>query len=199
MLTRRRWISAAVALTVARLTRSAAAAPPRLEVAVPSRALGAIVAAEGGTDVVVTLDRTLGPADIRLGAAVHKVGGGPVIRRDILDDPRNAPRLGAGVRKVLAAARPDLAAALERNHQAWTRTFVRRVLAWNARLATSPLRGKRIINSVDRTTLFAWAGIVGDPAGQPPPAALARLPGDPAEATLSSYVAYIDALVDSLA
>lgn len=199
MLTRRMWLSAAVAIAVARVSRQAHAAPERapLRVAVPSNALGAIVAATGGSDVVVTLDRTLGPAEIRLGGAVHGVGGSAV--RDVLDDPRNAPRLGAGARKVLAAARPDLAAALAANHKAWTHGFVRKVLAWNARLAASPLRGKRVINSVDRTALFAWAGVVVDPAGQAPPAPLARLPRDPAEPTLASYTAYIEALVGSLA
>jgi hypothetical protein len=186
---------------VARVTRGANAAPAVLpavlRVAAPSHALAAIVAAEGGSAVAVALDRTLGPTEIRVGAALHGVGGG-LAARDVLDDPRNAPRLGAGVRKVLAAARPDLAAELERNHRAFSHTFVRKVLAWNARLAGSPYRGKRIINSVDRAALFAWAGVVVDPRGQQPPPALTRLPRDAAEPTLASYAAYVDSLVASL-
>ncbi|MFY0540326.1 hypothetical protein [Nannocystis pusilla] len=124
------------------ITGPAFAAEP-LEVTVPTRVLGAIVAAEGGAAVVVKVDAALGPADIRVAGAVHSVAAS---QRDLLDDPRNAPRVGAGVRKILSAARPDLAATFEANHKAWTMTFVRKVLAWNARLAASPVRGKRIIN-----------------------------------------------------
>ncbi|WAS96301.1 hypothetical protein [Nannocystis punicea] len=157
--------------------------------------LGAIVTAEGGTDVLVRIDAKLGPADIRVGGAVHSVAAS---QRDLLDDPRNAPRVGAGVRKILSAVRPDLAATFEANHKTWTRTFVRQVLAWNARLAASPVRGKRIVNSFDRAVLLAWAGAVVDPKGQPSPPALARAPKDATSTTLESYVAYVEALVRSL-
>lgn len=196
MLGRRQWLSAGIAIALAPLTRRADAAPAVLRVDAASNALGAIVAATAGDAAVLAVDRTLGPVELRLGGVVHKLG--PAAPRDVLDDPRNAPRLGAGVRKLLAAARPDLAAELERNFRTWTHAFVRQVLAWNARLAASPHRGKRVINSVDRATLFTWAGIVVDPAGTPPPPALARLARDCAEPTLRSYIAYVEALVASL-
>jgi hypothetical protein len=194
MITRRLWLSAAAAIAMTSITGPAIAAEP-LEVTVPTRVLGAIVAAEGGAAVVVHVDGALGPADIRVGGAVHSVSAS---QRDLLDDPRNAPRVGAGVRKILSAARPDLAATFEANHKAWTMTFVRKVLGWNTRLAASPVRGKRIINSLDRAALLAWAGAVVDPKGQPSPPALARAPKDATAATLESYVAYVEALVRSL-
>lgn len=194
MITRRLWLSAAAAIAMTSITGPAIAAEP-LEVTVPTRVLGAIVAAEGGAAVVVHVDAALGPADIRVAGAVHSVAAS---QRDLLDDPRNAPRVGAGVRKILSAARPDLAATFEANHKAWTMTFVRKVLGWNARLAASPVRGKRIINSLDRAALLAWAGAVVDPKGQPAPPALARAPKDATAATLESYVAYVEALVRSL-
>lgn len=199
MITRRLWLSAAAAITANLLTGHALAeGPPAgdvLEVTVPTRVLGAIVAAEGGAAVVVRIDGQLGPADIRVGGAVHSVAGS---QRDLLDDPRNAPRVGAGVRKILVAVRPDLAAAFEANHKAWTMAFVRKVLAWNARLAKTPVRGKRIVNSFDRAALLGWAGAVVDAKGQPSPPALARAPRDATAATLESYVAYVEALVRSL-
>lgn len=194
MITRRLWLSAAAAIAMISITGPALAAEP-LQVTVPTRVLGAIVAAEGGAAVAIHVDAALGPADIRVAGAVHSVAAS---QRDLLDDPRNAPRVGAGVRKILSAARPDLAATFEANHKAWTMTFVRKVLAWNTRLASSPVRGKRVINSFDRAALLAWAGAVVDPKGQPSPPALARAPKDATAATLESYVAYVEALVRSL-
>ena len=198
MISRRLWISAGAAIALTRVTRPARAASV-LEVTAPSHALAAIVTAEGGAAVVVAVDRTLGAAELRVGGAVHRLAGAPAGRPDFLDDARNAPRIGASVRKILAAARPDLAAEFDRNHTAWTHAFVRRVLAWNARLAASPLRGKRLINTVDRAAFFAWLGAVVDPAGQPAPAALARAPRDCDAPTLASYVAYVERLVASVA
>lgn len=194
MLTRRLWLSAAAATAMISITRHAVAGEP-LEVTVASHKLGAIVAAEGGTAIVVRIDGALGPSDLRVGNAVHSVAAS---QRDLLDDPRNAPRVGAGVRKILAAVRPDLAAAMEANHKAWTAAFVRKVLGWNARLASSPVRGKHLINTFDRAALLTWAGAVIDPKGQPSPPALARAPKDATAATLESYVAYIETLVRSL-
>jgi hypothetical protein len=194
MFTRRLWLSAAAAVATTLISGPAIAAEP-LEVTAPTRVLGAIVAAEGGAAVVVRIDATLGPADLRVAGAVHSVA---LSQRGLLDDPRNAPRVGAGVRKILSAVRPDLAATFEANHKAWTLTFVRKVLAWNARLAASPVRGKRIVDSFDRAALLAWAGAVVDPKGQPSPPALARAPKDAAASTLESYVAYVEALVRSL-
>lgn len=194
MITRRLWLSAAAASVATLVTGHATAAEP-LEVEVSSHALGAIVRAEGGAAVVVRIDQALGPGELRLGGKVHRVAPP---QRDHLDDPRNAPRVGASVRKFLAAARPELAADLERNHKAWTHAFVRKVMGWNARVAASPVRGKRIINTFDRAALLAWAGAIIDPAGKPSPPALARAPRDATAATLASYAEYIDALVRSL-
>ncbi len=200
MLTRRHWLTTAAALTAALLVaRSAPAAQP-LEVAVPSNAVGAIVVAVGGAAVTIKLDRGLGPAQLKIdGKPVDVTDGLRIQQPSYLDDPRNAPKLGASVRKALAAARPELAAEFDANHKAWTRPFVRKVLAWNARLATSPVRGKRVADTHARATLLEWAGATVDPAGQPSPAALARAPKDAAAATLDSYVAYVDALVLALA
>lgn len=199
MLTRRHWLTAAAALTAALVARSAPAAEP-LEVAVPSNAVGAIVVAVGGAAVTVRLERGLGPAQLKIaGKSVDVTDGLRIVQPSYLDDPRNAPKLGASVRKALAAARPELAAEFDANHKAWTRPFVRKVLAWNARLATSPVRGKRVADTHGRAALLEWAGATVDPAGQPSPAALARAPKDAAAATLDSYVAYVDALVLALA
>lgn len=200
MLTRRHWLTGAAALTAALLVaRSAPAAQP-LEVAVPSNAVGAIVVAVGGAAVTVRLERGLGPAQLKIdGKSVDVTDGLRIQQPSYLDDPRNAPKLGASVRKALAAARPELAAEFDANHKAWTRPFVRKVLAWNARIATSPVRGKRVADTHTRAALLEWAGATVDPAGQPSPAALARAPKDAAAATLESYVAYVDALVLALA
>lgn len=194
MITRRLWLTAAAATVATLISGPAIAAEPR-EVTASSNALGAIVNAEGGAAVVVRIDRALGPGELRVGGAVRRVAPA---QRDHLDDPRNAPRVGAAVRKILAAERPELAAEFERNHKSWTHAFVRQVMGWNARLAASPVRGKRIINSFDRATLLAWAGAVIDPAGKPSPPALARAPRDATAATLASYTEYIEALVRSL-
>lgn len=200
MLSRRLWLSAAAALTATLLVARPSAAAQPLAVAVPSNAVGAIVVAVGGAAVTVRLDRGLGPAQLKIDGKLVDVTDGLRLRQpSFLDDPRNAPRLGASVRKALAAARPDLAAEFDANHKAWTHPFVRRVLAWNSRLATSPVRGKRVADNHGRAALLEWAGATVDPAGQPSPAALARAPKDAAAATLDSYIAYVDALVLALA
>lgn len=201
MWTRRQWLTAAAALTATPLVaRSAAAAAQPLAVAVPSHAVGAIVVAVGGAAVTVHLERGLGPAELKIdGQRVDVTDGLRIHQPSYLDDPRNAPKLGASVRKALAAARPELAGEFDANHRAWTRPFVRKVLAWNSRLATSPVRGKRVADTHGRAALLEWAGATVDPRGQPTPAALARAPKDAAAATLDSYAAYIDALVLALA
>ena len=198
MISRRLWLTATAALAATLVARPAAAAQT-LTVAVPSNAVGAIVVAVGGAAVDVTLDRDLGAAEIAIDGKRTSVADGlRLAQPNFLDDPRNAPKLGASVRKALAAARPELAARFDSNHKAWTHPFVRKVLAWNARLAKSPVRDKRVADTLGRAALLEWAGAVVDPAGERPPAALARAPRDAAAATLASYVAYVDALVLAL-
>lgn len=197
MISRRQILFGTVALAGTTFVRRAGATQA-LRVGVPNNAVGAVVAAAGGALVVVELDRALGPTDIRVAGVVHAVGGTSRIKAGLLDDPRNAPRVGATVRKILAAADPAHAAEFDTYHKAWTHDFVRKVLAWNSKLQRSSVRGKKIADT-GRTALLEWAGAIVDPAGDKPPAALARAPKDPAAATLDSYVAYIDALVASLA
>lgn len=198
MISRRHFVQATAALAGLAYVRRAGASGA-LKVAVASNALGAIVAAEGGALVVVELDRSLGPTDIRVLGVVHAVGGASRIKTGLLDDPRNAPRIGATVRKILAAADPAHAGEFDGNHKTWTHAFVRKILAWNARLQTSSVRGKKIADTTQRAALLEWAGAIVDPSGGKPPAALARAPRDADAATLAGYTAYIDALVASLA
>lgn len=195
MFSRRHLLSTAAALACAAFVRRAGATAA-LRVGAGSNALGAIVAAAGGGLVVVELDRSLAPTELRVAGVVHAVGGTRV-KPGLLDDPRNAPRIGATVRKLLAAADPAHAAEFDGNHKAWTHAFVRKVLAWNTRLQRSSVRGKKIADT-QRVALLEWAGAIVDPSGDKPPAALARAPKDAAAATLASYEAYIDALVQSL-
>lgn len=198
MISRRHFVQATAAFAGLAYVRRASASGA-LKVAVASNAVGAIVAAEGGALVDVELDRSLGPTDIRVLGVVHAVGGASRIKAGLLDDPRNAPRIGATVRKILAAADPAHAGEYDANHKAWTHTFVRKILAWNAKLQTSSVRGKKIADTTQRAALLEWAGAIVDPSGSKPPAALARAPRDAAAATLAGYEAYIDALVASLA
>lgn len=198
MITRRLWLATAAATAALLATRRAAAAEP-VRVGVPSHAVGAIVVAVGGASVTVHIEQGLGPAELNLDGRNIDVSAGLRIKQaNFLDDPRNAPRLGASVREALAAARPDLAATFEANHRTWTRPFVRKILAWNARLATCSVRGKRVADRDGRVALLEWAGATVDPAGRPAPAGLARAPRDAAAATLDSYIAYVDALVLAL-
>lgn len=192
MLSRRSFSRALVLASLVSLASGPALAAGPVEVAAASNALGAIVAAEGGAAVVVVVDRTLAPTEIRIGAVVHALAPA---RRGLLDDPRSAPRLGASIRDVLVAAYPALAPQLDANHKTWTHAFVRKILAWNARVAAASVRGKRVADPGDRRALLEWAGAIVDPTGQRPPAALEQAPRDPAAPTLESYVAYIDTLV----
>lgn len=198
MFSRRQILTTSAALAGAALFARRAGAAQPLQVAAGSNALGAIVAAEGGALVAVVRDLTLAPTDLRLGGVVHAVAGAPRSKPGLLDDPRNAPRLGVTVRKLLAAADPAHADEFDANHKAWTHAFVRKVLAWNARLQRAAVRGKKIADTMQRTALLEWAGAIVDPSGDKPPAALARAPKDAAAATIDSYAAYIDALVASL-
>jgi len=203
MFTRRSWLRviAVGACTLVATSAAAASAPGEaVEVAVHDHAVGAIVAATGGDAVKVTIDPRLGPAEIRVAGAVVDVAGTILLKSRFLDDPRNATKLGAGVRKALSAARPDLKDTFAANHKAWTQPFARRILAWNASLARSSVRGQRIADVHGRAALLEWAGAVIVPnAAARGPAALARAPRAPAAPTLASYIAYVEALVAALA
>jgi len=200
MFTRRSWLRviAVAACTLAATPAWAAAGP--LEVAVADNSVGAIVAAEGGDAVRVVVDPSLRAAQIRVAGASVDVVGTILLKSRFLDDPRNATKLGASVRKALIAARPDLKTTFEANHKAWTQPFARKILAWNAALARASVRGQRIADVHDRAALLEWAGAVIDPKSTAKgPAALARSARGPAAPTLASYIAYIETLVAALA
>lgn len=202
MLTRRTWLGlmAVGACAGVLLGPGAARAAETLEVAAANNAVGAIVAAEGGDAVQVAVDRTLGPTQIRIAGAVVDVSGTILLKGRFLDDPRNAAKLGASVRKALVQARPDLKAQFEANHKAWTHPFARKIIGWNARLAKSSVRGQRVADVHGRAALLEWAGAVLDPKSSAKgPAALAKAPGGPAAPTLAGYIEYIEALVVALA
>lgn len=203
MFTRRSWLRV-IAVGACTLASTSAtpvqAAADTLEVAAADHAVGAIVAAEGGVAVKLVIDPRLGPAEIRVAGATVDVAGNILLKSRFLDDPRNATKLGANIRKALIAARPDLKATFEANHKAWTQPFARRILAWNTALARSSVRGQRIVDVHSRAALLEWAGATIDPkAAARGPAALARLPRAPAAPALASYIAYIEALVAALA
>lgn len=206
MLTRRSWLGLMAVGACALVARPALAqtagevtAGEVIEVAAANNAVGAIAAAEGGAAVKVVVDRTLGPLQIRIDGAVVDVSGTILVKGRFLDDPRNASKLGASIRNALAAAKPALKPALEANHKAWAHPFARRVIAWNARLAKSSVRGQRVADVHGRAALLEWAGAVIDPkAASKGPAALASAPKDPAAPTLDSYIAYLEALVPAV-
>ncbi len=210
MLTRRSWLGlmAVGACTLAARPAWAAAAEVAgsgsaghaTVVAAADNAVGAIVAAEGGTAVQVVVDPKLGPLQIRIDGAVVDVSGTILPKGHFLDDPRNASKLGASVRNALAAAQPALKATLDANHKAWTNPFARRVIAWNAKLAKSSVRGQRVADVHGRAALLEWAGAVIDPqSASKGPAALASAPKGPAAPTLDSYIEYLEALVRTVA
>lgn len=199
MFSRRYWLRVAmVGASVFAVTP--AAADPGLEVAAANNAVGAIVAAEVGDGVQVVVDPQLGPTQIRVAGEVVDVAGTILRKGRFLDDPRNAAKLGAGIRKALSAAYPERRAEFEANHRAWTHPFARRILTWNAALARSSVRGQRVANVHGRAALLEWAGAVLDAtAAARGPAALATAPRGPAAPTLASYIEYIEALVAALA
>ena len=203
MLTRRTWLglmafgACAVAMTT---VPGAARAAEVVEVAAANNAIGAVVAAEGGEAVQVVVDSTLGPLEIRIAGKLVDVSGTILLKGHFLDDPRNAAKLGASIRNAIVAAQPALKAQIEANHKAWTHPFARRVIAWNAKLARSSLRGQRVADAHGRAALLEWAGAIIDPASAAKgPAALATAPRDPAAPTLASYIEYLEALVAAVA
>jgi hypothetical protein len=205
--TRRAWSKGAAALLAAfALPRAGRAAPTSLVVAVPDTAVGAIVAAVGRSAVSIRMDRKLDMGRIRIVDTVHDVsrrillkGAGPA-RARFLDDARNATKLGANVRDALAKALPERAPAFDEHHKAWSRPFAKKVLEWQARLARSGLRDKRVRDVHGRIYLLEWAGVVIDDRSKTSgPPALAKLPAEPASATLPDYARYIERLVSSVA
>lgn len=200
MFTRRSWLRVIAVAACTLAANPALAAGEPLEVAVADNAVGAIVAAEGGDAVRIVLDPGLGAAKIRVAGATVDVAGTILLKSGFLDDPRNATKLGASIRKALVAARPELQATFEANHKAWTQPFARKILAWNAALARSSVRGQRLADAHGRAALLEWAGAVLDPKSTATgPAALARSPRGPTTPNLASYIAYIEALVATLA
>jgi hypothetical protein len=184
-------------------TRAQAAEP--LAVVAANRAVGAIVMAAGGREVRVSVDGALTPIQLRIGGAIVDIGQrvrlpeGARAARFFLDDARSAPRLGANIRNALVAQRPELKETLAATHKAWTRSFARKVMEWNRRLERSPLHGQRVADAHGRRALLTWAGASVEPkAANQGPAALARLPREPARATLAEYIRYIDALVSAV-
>lgn len=199
MLSRRSWLGFVAVGACLSVVRTAHAGD-LLEVATANNAIGAIVAAEGGDAVQVVVDRALGPLEIRIAGTVVDVSGTILLKGRFLDDPRNATKLGASVRKAIVAAQPALKAQIEANHKAWAHPFARRIIAWNAKLARSSLRGQRVADAHGRAALLEWAGAVIDPASAAKgPAALAAAPRGPAAPTLDSYIEYLEALVAAVA
>ena len=202
-MTRRAWMRSVVALFAALVVpRRGLAAPAKLEVAVPHAAVGAVVAAVGGTAVVVRIDRTLEVGQIRIGRDLHDVSrrlllkGAGSARGRFLDDARNATKLGVNVREVLSKAAPELAERFEESHKAWSRPFARKVLAWQRQLAGSALRDKRVRDTHGRIYLLEWAGAVVEEAAQAlSPPVFAKLPAEPAAASLAAYEQYVERLV----
>ncbi len=205
MLSRRTWIQV-VPLTGLSLALSAQArAAGALAVAAPNRAVGAIVAATTGSTAQITINGTLSPTQLGLGSVVVDIGSrvhlppGARASRNFLDDARNAPKLGGNIRNALVQQRPDLKDKLTANHKAWTRTFARKIMAWNHALEQSPVRGQRIADVHGRHALLNWAGATLEPkSSNKGPAALARLPREPDSNTLQAYIRYIDSLVAAL-
>ncbi len=209
MLTRRRILSliplAAGAAVVARRASASPAAGPGLRVAVRDPGLGAIVAAEGGALVEVVIDSSVSSTQIRIGeadpvdvATKLRLKGSGDARTRFLDDPRNATRVGSAIRDALAAVLPEQQATFAENHRAWARPFARKALAWTRKLQKSPVVGRNVRDEHGRVYLLEWAGAVVDPRGQRAPAALARLPEGPDDASLAAYERYVDALVAAL-
>jgi len=200
MLTRRNWILAVTSgMLVTALPGRALAAST--EVAVSNNSVGAIAAATCGQRFQIKVDASLKPWEARIAGKVVDIGSrlhpaGAKVTATFLDDPRSAPKLGVNLRNAVAAAFPDKRAELVANHKAWSRPFVRKIMAWSRQLAGSSVRGKRVADVHNRAAALAFAGATIDPlAANRGPAGLARLPAGPAKPTLESYTAYLDRVV----
>jgi len=205
MLTRRRWIATSLNVGALLVVGRPALAAEGVEVVAPSVAVAAIVAATSGPGAAISIDPELEPAQVRISGALVDVRGNillkgdPRAQRRFLDDPRNAAKLGASLRRALTAAYPARAADFEGNHRTWSRAFAHDVLQWNSRLERAAVRGQRVRDQHHRAYQLEWAGaIVDESASAPGPATLATLADDPRQAHLASYREYIEALVRAL-
>lgn len=197
-------VGSALALGVtAGWPENALAAGP-LPVAVPHIEVAAIAKAVGGSHVRVRVDDELAPDELRIGDDKVSLGSKVMLkgrgrtRRRFLDDPRNAPKVGAAIRDALAKALPSHANAFANNHKQWSRPFARRVLKWQQALRKSRVKGKRVRDDYGRRYALEWAGAIVDPKGRPSPKALADVPVAPVAPTLAAYASYIEALVAAL-
>ena len=202
MISRRRLL---IALPLAAFVAAGPAHANACEVAAPSVAVAALVAATAGA-CQITIDPALGPAVLRVAGADVDVRGTILLKGDaasqrrFLDDARNAAKLGASVRRALSAAYPERAGEFEANQRAWSRALAHDVLQWNTRLGRAAVRGQRVRDAHQRAYLLEWAGATVDAgAAATGPAALASLPAEPQAADLASYRRYIEALVAALA
>ena len=135
------------------------------------------------------------PIDVTPGLVLKGQGAA---RNRFLDDPRNAPRVGAAFRDALGKWLPDHASAFAANHKQSSQVLVRNVLRWQRALKNSPVHGKKIRDDYNRVYLLEWGGAQVDPQGSPSPSALAKAPSSPASPTMAGYIAYIEALVQLL-
>ncbi|MEX1363380.1 MAG: hypothetical protein AB1Z98_09660 [Nannocystaceae bacterium] len=174
------------------------------EVSVPHLALGAIVSAIGGDEMVIEVDPSLPLATLKLGSTQLSLAervllkGEGDARRRYLDDARNAPKLGAAVRDGLSSTWPQLTEQVAQRHKTWSRGLAHAVLQWSKALADAGLRDKRVRDPGGRIYLLEWAGAIVTSDGASPPAALARAPQQPNAATDAAYRAYVQSLVDAL-
>jgi hypothetical protein len=205
MLTRRRWLATSLNVGALIVVGRPAQAAEGVEVAAPSVAVAAIIAATAGPGAVIPIDPALGPAQVRISGALVDVRGNillkgdPLAQRRFLDDPRNAAKLGASLRRALADAYPARAADFEGNHRTWSRAFAHDVLQWNGRLERAAVRGQRVRDQHQRAYLLEWAGATVDPsASEGGPGTLATLADGPRHAHLASYREYVEALVRAL-
>ncbi len=188
--------------------RPAVARAEALPVVAPSRCVGAILAAVGGSAVQASVDPQVSPTMIKIdGIEVDVTArvllkGSADARSRYLDDARNAARVGANIRDALIAARPALEATLTANQKAWAKPFARKALGWTKRLASSPVAGSTVADPHGRRYLLEWAGATVKTDGPALPsgldARLAALPDEPATADLRAYEAYLEALVSAI-
>ena len=135
------------------------------------------------------------PIDVTPGLVLKGQGAG---RTRFLDDPRNAPRVGAAFRDALGKWLPEHVAAFAANHKQSSQLLVRHVLRWQRALKNASVHGKKIRDDYNRVYLLEWGGAQVDAQGSPSPRALAKAPLSPTSPTMASYIAYIEALVQSL-
>lgn len=177
-------------------------------VVAPSRCVGAILAAVGGTAIRTTIDPGVRSTMIKVDGVEVDITTRVLLKGDgeprarFLDDARNAARVGANVRDALTTARPDLGDSLAANHKAWAKPFARKAFQWSKRLAECSVHGKTVADAHGRRYLLEWAGATIREDGPDLPrgldSRLAALPAEPAGMDLRAYEAYLEALVSAL-